>query len=75
MAAAIQIAPTIIRAHIGLKTDAHDALIELAIMAVEAEAALWGAALSPAEVVKRVGVVVLDYPEINRALRKEACNA
>lgn len=68
------VTPADVRRHLGLNTSAHDALIELAIMAVDLEASLWGAAMSPAQILARVGRVVSDYPEIDRALRMEAAN-
>lgn len=68
------VTPADVRQHLGLKTGAHDDLIELAIMAVDLEASLWGVAMSPAQILARVGRVVSDYPEITRALRKEAAN-
>ena len=66
------VTPADIRAHIGLKVEAHDDLIRLAIMAVDMHAAMWGVTLPPAVMVMQVGSVVLEYPEIDRALRKEA---
>lgn len=68
------VTPADIRAHLRLKTDAHDDLIELAIMAVDMHAAMWGVTLPPAQTVMQVGSVVAHYPEIARALRMEGRN-
>lgn len=66
--------PADIRLHLGLKTEDHDALIEVAILSVELQDAMWGAGQTPVQLVQRIGRVVSDYPEIDRALRMEARN-